>query len=80
MPQIELRLPDFDLGAAPITACAWHVGLGQRVVEGDRLIEVLAAEVTIDLPAPATGTLVRRCVAIDEPLSLGQLLAVIEAA
>lgn len=76
--RLELRLPDFDLGDVVITACSWHVATGQRVVEGDRLLELLAGEVTIDLSAPASGRLVERAVRVDERLAIGQLLAVIE--
>jgi pyruvate/2-oxoglutarate dehydrogenase complex dihydrolipoamide acyltransferase (E2) component len=76
--RVELRLPDFDMGEVVITACSWHVANGQRVVEGDRLLELLAGEVTIDLSAPASGRLVERTVRVDEPLAIGQLLAVIE--
>jgi pyruvate dehydrogenase E2 component (dihydrolipoamide acetyltransferase) len=78
--RVEFRLPDFDLGQVVITACSWHAAVGQRVVAGDRLLEVLAGDVTIDLPAPASGLLVKRSVAIDEALSVGQILALIELA
>jgi pyruvate/2-oxoglutarate dehydrogenase complex dihydrolipoamide acyltransferase (E2) component len=76
---VELRLPDFQLGDVPITVCSWHAKAGQRVMEGDRVIDVLAGDVTIDLAAPASGILIERCVDIDERLHVNQLLAVIEA-
>ncbi|MCI0360653.1 MAG: lipoyl domain-containing protein [Planctomycetaceae bacterium] len=76
--RIELRLPDLDLGTTIVTACSWHAAVGARVVEGDRLLEVLAGEVTVDLPAPASGKLIERSVEVDEQLRVGQLLAVIE--
>jgi len=75
----ELRLPDLDLPGVAISASTWHAATGQRVIEGDRLIEVLAGDATVDLPAPASGVLVERCVEIDEPLEIGQVLAVIDA-
>jgi pyruvate/2-oxoglutarate dehydrogenase complex dihydrolipoamide acyltransferase (E2) component len=77
--RVELCLPDLDLGDTPVTACSWHVKVGQRVVEGDRLLEVLAGDVTVDLPSPATGVLAERRVEIDDRLTVGQVLAVIEA-
>jgi pyruvate/2-oxoglutarate dehydrogenase complex dihydrolipoamide acyltransferase (E2) component len=49
--------------------------VGQRVVEGDRLIEILAGDVTVDLPAPTSGVLLERCVEVDETLQAGQVLA-----
>jgi pyruvate/2-oxoglutarate dehydrogenase complex dihydrolipoamide acyltransferase (E2) component len=77
--KIELRLPDLDLPGATITASCWHAQLGQRVIEGDRLLEVLAGDAIVDLPAPASGRLVERSVQADDVLQAGQVLAVIEA-
>ena len=77
--KIELRLPELDLPGAAITACCWHAQLGQRVIEGDRLLEVLAGDAIVDLPAPASGRLVERSVQADDELRPGQVLAMIEA-
>jgi len=74
----ELRLPDFDLPGVLVSACSWHVSQGQRVIEGDRLLEIVAGDVAVDLPSPATGVLIERCVSIDQPLETGQLLARIQ--
>jgi pyruvate/2-oxoglutarate dehydrogenase complex dihydrolipoamide acyltransferase (E2) component len=71
----ELRLPNLDLPGVAVRASAWHASVGQRVVEGDRLIEVVAGDVTVDFSAPASGVLIERCVGIDDPLEVGQLLA-----
>jgi 2-oxoglutarate dehydrogenase E2 component (dihydrolipoamide succinyltransferase) len=71
----ELHLPDLDLPGVPVVVSAWHAEIGQRVVAGDRLVEVTAGDVTVDLAAPASGVLVERCVGIDERLTLGQCLA-----
>jgi pyruvate/2-oxoglutarate dehydrogenase complex dihydrolipoamide acyltransferase (E2) component len=71
----ELRLPDFDLPGVLVSACSWHAHIGQRVIEGDRLLEIVAGDVAVDLPSPASGILVERCISIDQPLETGQLLA-----
>jgi pyruvate/2-oxoglutarate dehydrogenase complex dihydrolipoamide acyltransferase (E2) component len=74
----DLVLP--DLGFADdvrVTASVWLAPVGKRVIEGERLLEVLAGEVTVDLPAPANGVLAERCVAEDDPLRTGQVLGVI---
>lgn len=73
--EAELRLPDLDLPDAPACVSAWHAQVGQRVVEGDRLLEIVAGDVTVDLPAPASGVLTERCVNLDDPLTVGQRLA-----
>ena len=72
---VELHLPDLDLPRVPMTVSVWHATVGQRVVEGDRLIEVSAGDVALDLPAPVSGVLAERCVKTDEPLTVGQVLA-----
>ncbi len=77
---VELTLPDFDLPAAQLIVSAWHAKRGQRIIEGDRLIEISAGDVIIDLSAPASGILAEKCVKIDDQLTVGQLLARIEPA
>lgn len=77
--KIELRLPNLDLPSATITATCWHAQVGQRVIEGDRLLEVLAGDAIVDLPAPASGRLIERTVQADDVLHAGQILAIIEA-
>jgi len=77
MPQVPLVLTDLDLGEIPVLACSWLADQGARVVQGDRLLEVVAGEVTIDLAAPASGRLIQRCVGPEQRLTIGQVLAVI---
>lgn len=74
----QLILPDLGLGEVPVTASLWLVEQGKRVTEGDRLLEVLADGVTVDLPSPVTGLLVKLLVSEDDRLSVGQPLAVLE--
>jgi pyruvate/2-oxoglutarate dehydrogenase complex dihydrolipoamide acyltransferase (E2) component len=76
--RFELRLPDLDLPGATVTACVWHAAVGQRVKEGDRLLEIAAGDATVDLSAPVSGLLCERCVQIDQPLATGQVLARIQ--
>ncbi len=75
-----LTLPELGLGDRAVVASVWLVERGGEVTAGDRLLEILAGEVTIDLPAPASGLLVETLVDEDEALMVGQPLAVIEAA
>ena len=79
MPRYELILPDLGIADQPIVAGLWLVAEGSRVAEGDTLLEILAGSAAVDLPAPADGVLVETLVAEDEPLYVGQRLAVIES-
>jgi pyruvate/2-oxoglutarate dehydrogenase complex dihydrolipoamide acyltransferase (E2) component len=72
---MALVAPDLGLGDTPIILTVWHVKRGQAVTQGDRLVELVAGSVAIDLPSPATG-LVRRLLAReDERIAIGQSLA-----
>jgi 2-oxoglutarate dehydrogenase E2 component (dihydrolipoamide succinyltransferase) len=74
---VELRLPDLGLSDQNVRAGMWLIERGERVVREDRLLEIVADDVTVDLPAPATGVLAHTCVEPDDELVVGQLLAVI---
>ncbi len=75
-----LILPELGLTNVTITASAWLSEVGTRVYEGDRLLEISAGEVIVDLPAPATGVLVEQLVGEDDELHIGQTLGMIEEA
>jgi len=74
-----LILPDLGLPDITVVASGWLVALGSSVVEGDRLLEVLAGSVTVDLSAPASGILSEQLVSEDDELHVGQVLAIITA-
>jgi len=80
MPRYELTLPDLGIDQRPIVLSLWLVQRGSRVVEGDPLVEVLAGNAVVDLPAPADGVLTETLAAEDDPLEVGQTLAVIDNA
>lgn len=77
---VPFVLPDLGLGSEPITASVWYAGSGQSVIEGDRLLEVMVGDATVDLPSPATGILTHRLVAEDQRLEPGQVLGFVAAA
>ncbi len=73
-----LVLPDLGLPSVTMVASAWLVEEGSIVVAGDRLLEVLAGSVTVDLPSPASGIVSQLLVAEEDELEVGQVLAVVE--
>jgi pyruvate/2-oxoglutarate dehydrogenase complex dihydrolipoamide acyltransferase (E2) component len=68
-----------DLGAAPVQLSLWFAHPGDRVFEGERLVEVLTAGATFDVSAPATGRLVEHNAWPRDVLTPGQVLGVVEA-
>ena len=75
----ELRMPELGLDGVAAFASTWLVEVGSPVSEGDRLLEVVAGSVSIDLPSPVRGTLAETLVDEDDRLETGQLLAIVLA-
>ena len=69
-----------DLGVAGAALSLWLVAEGAEVIEGDRVVELVAGAVTVDLGAPVSGRLVAQRVDEDEAITAGQVLAEFEAA
>ena len=76
---IDVTVPDLDLGTTPVFVSVWHCKTGQTVIEGDRLVELFAGDVIIDLPAPATGKLAAQEAQEDDPVAAGQVIGRIAA-
>lgn len=74
--QVEILVP--DLGAGPAVLSVWFADVGDLVYEGDRLVEVLVAGATFDVPAPATGRVLEKLARLDDPLQPGQVLGIVE--
>ena len=66
-----------DLGSLPVTFGLWHVGVGERVLEGERVAEVRIRGAVVDLPAPASGTLSEQFARPADTLHPGQVLGTV---
>jgi pyruvate/2-oxoglutarate dehydrogenase complex dihydrolipoamide acyltransferase (E2) component len=62
-----------------VVLSVWYARAGDKVFEGDRLVEVLADSATFDVAAPATGRLAEQFAFPDDVLSPGQVLGTVEA-
>jgi pyruvate/2-oxoglutarate dehydrogenase complex dihydrolipoamide acyltransferase (E2) component len=77
--QYTLKMPELGIEDQPMTVSLWSARRGQRVVEGEPLVEILCGPATVDLPAPADGILMEKSAAVDEEIQVGQKLASIRA-
>lgn len=73
---IPIPLP--DLGGTPVTFGLWHVAVGDRVMEGERLAEVRIRGVVIDLSAPQSGVVREQFARPLDTLQPGQPLGSLE--
>ena len=79
-PRQRLAVPDFGIGGVPLTLSLWLVPAGASVAAGDRVAELAAGGVTIDLESPVSGRLVVQCVDEDETVTTGVVIAEFEVA
>jgi pyruvate/2-oxoglutarate dehydrogenase complex dihydrolipoamide acyltransferase (E2) component len=75
--QAPIILP--ELGTASVVLSVWFADAGELVFEGDRIAEVMVAGATFDVPSPATGRLLEKHALPNDPLTVGQVLGMVEA-
>ena len=76
---MEVRLPELGEDAKDTARVSfWYYDVGERVEEGEDLVEMVTDKATFNIPAPATGTLKEIVVAEGEEARVGDILAIIE--
>src|SRR5947207_1805105 len=73
----ELKLPDLGEGLSEGEIARWLVSEGQDVAEDDPLVEVQTDKTTVEIPSPASGTVVRILVEEGKVVPVGTVLVVI---
>ena len=67
-------MPDLQ-GAEEITIGAWSKQVGDRVEEGETLLEALTDKVNAEIPSPVSGTVDELLVGEGDPVKPGQTIA-----
>ena len=75
-----LIVPDVGAVGMPLAVSLWLVPEGAEVLEGDRVVELLAGGAIIDLESPVAGRLVAQLADEDEVVTPGMVIAEFEAA
>ena len=57
---LEFKLPDIGEGIAEGEIVKWLVKEGDQVKEHQSIVEVMTDKATVEVPAPAAGTITRR--------------------
>jgi len=70
----RIIMPDLGLQDVLAKVSLWLVPAGRRVRQGDRIVEILAGDVTVDLGAPADGLLDAPQILEDQPVRPGDVL------
>ena len=71
---IEFKLPDIGEGVAEGEIVQWIVAEGTAVAEHDPIVEVMTDKATVEVPAPASGTLVKHLAAEGDTVPVGTVI------
>ena len=75
----EFELPELgDLAGDTAIVSEWYYEDGDFVEENEALLEVVAGDETLDIPAPVAGVLIERRVVEDDLVRVGDVLAIVE--
>ncbi len=78
MGRYTFNLPDIGEGIAEAEIVAWHVKVGDRVEEDDKLADVMTDKATVEMESPVSGTVVEIAGAEGDMIAIGSALVVIE--
>lgn len=78
MARVELRMPELGNEITEAMIDAFLKGVGDKVSEGEEIVTITTPKVTMDLEAPASGTVLELPVEEDDIVAVGTVLAVIE--
>lgn len=74
----SVKLPKLGDTADAVVVLQWVVDVGDRVGEGEALLQVETDKIETEVPAPVGGTLVERLVDEGDDVAVGTAIAVIE--
>ena len=74
----EVRLPQFGMGMSDADVIEWLVEPGERVAEGDDLLEVETEKVTEIMPSPVSGVVVSHAAQPGDTVDVRGLLCIID--
>src|SRR3954470_4156455 len=80
MGRYSFKLPDVGEGTAEAELVAWHVKPGDTVAEDQPVVDVMTDKATVEIPAPASGTVISIKGSPGEMLAVGSVILVLQVA
>jgi pyruvate/2-oxoglutarate dehydrogenase complex dihydrolipoamide acyltransferase (E2) component len=77
---VQFRLPDLGEGVVETEIVRWLVSPGDALAEDQPMVEVMTDKATVEIPAPATGTVVAITAPEGAVVEVGTVIVEIEAA
>jgi 2-oxoisovalerate dehydrogenase E2 component (dihydrolipoyl transacylase) len=75
----EFKLPDVGEGLTEADIVAWHVKPGDRVEDGQVIVEIETAKAVVELPCPWDGTVARLLAEEGQTVEVGVPIIAVEA-
>ena len=76
---IEFKLPDIGEGVAEGEIVKWLVAEGDAVQEHQSVVEVMTDKATVEVPAPAAGTVVKLLAGEGDTIPVGDVIFHLES-
>ena len=74
----KVTLPELGEGVKNAVVSYWHSEVGEKVNEGDDLVEMATDKATFNIPAPASGTVKEKFFEEGDTVQVGDTIAIIE--
>ncbi len=74
----QLTLPELGEGIKKATVAFWHFKAGDRVAEGDDVVELVTDKATFNVASDVSGTLKQIVVPQGQDAAIGAALALID--
>ncbi|HDI45959.1 MAG TPA: hypothetical protein ENF60_01320 [Candidatus Omnitrophica bacterium] len=75
--EIEVRVPDFE-DVEKVTVSYWHFKEGDKVNEGQDLVEVATEKAVFNILAPCSGILKKQLASEGETIKPNEVIAIIQ--
>jgi 2-oxoglutarate dehydrogenase E2 component (dihydrolipoamide succinyltransferase) len=75
---IEIKVPPLPESVSDATLVAWHKNAGESVSRDENLVDLETDKVVLEVPAPASGTIVKIVVDSGATVVAGDVLAILE--
>ena len=75
----KVTLPELGEGIDRATLAFWHTKVGDRVQEGDDIVELVTDKATFNVPANESGVIRKINFSEGQEVKIGEVLAVIDA-
>ena len=76
--ELELKVPSVGESITEVQIGKWHKNVGQQVEKDENVVELESDKATVDLPAPAAGTVARMLKKSGEIAAVGEVIGYVQ--